>query len=295
MPDMGPDLRRDGNAGDIQNFSIRTLGPPTNWEPVSAISYANASLSPGCSMEIPSFFELWNVALLGAGISLSKAAGTTTYPKMTRESAQAVTNCPNCGNLAAANQNFCGYCGASLNDSNRRRDYECAVGSAILALNSLESDVFYLLDILDVHYVIKEGAKKRRPLPLEGAFFREKIDTLCHIARRQTDPTLQTRLQRIAAEARRLGDERNNFAHGLLWVDGFTGEHRRTFVRRGDSRGIDDPRPPALIEHVAFELIKLSLTVRDLAMELGGLERWEKFCDEYLDPILARREKPAGA
>jgi hypothetical protein len=219
---------------------------------------------------------------------------------MTRESAQAGTTCPNCDGLAAPNQNFCGYCGAALNDSNRRRDYQCAVGSAILALNSLESEVFYLLNILDVHYVLKErtkkrNTKKRNPLPLEGAFFSEKLDTLHHIARRQTDPTLQTRLQKIVTEARRLGDERNNFAHGLLWVDGFTGEHRRTFVRRGDSRGTDDPRPPELIEHVTLELIELTLTVRDLAMELGGLERWEKFCDEYLEPILALREKPAGA
>ena len=221
--------------------------------------------------------------------------GITTYPEMTRESAQAGITCPKCDGLSAPNQNFCGYCGAALNDSNRRRDYECAVGSAILALNSLESEVFYLLDILDVHCVVKERTKKGNPLPLEGAFFSEKIDTLHYIARRQTDPALQTRLQKIVSEARRLGDERNNFAHGLLWVDGFTGEHRRTFVRRGDSKGTDDPRPPELIEHVAFELTELALTVRDLAMELGGLERWEKFCDEYLEPIPALREKPAGA
>jgi hypothetical protein len=150
---------------------------------------------------------------------------------MTRKSAD--ITCTSCNCPSGSNDNFCRYCGAALNDSNRRRDYECAVGSAILALNSLESDVFYLLDILEVQHVIrkrvkKERTKKGQPLPLEGAFFSEKIDTLEHVAAQQTDPTLQTKLQKIVTEARRLGDERNNFAHGFLWIDGFTGEHRRT-------------------------------------------------------------------
>lgn len=98
---------------------------------------------------------------------------------MTRESAQAGITCPKCDGLSAPNQNFCGYCGAALNGSNRRRDYECAVGSAILALNSLESEVFYLLDILDVHCVVKERTKKgngqsftRRGLTMAQAQYR---------------------------------------------------------------------------------------------------------------------------
>jgi hypothetical protein len=221
---------------------------------------------------------------------------------MNRESAQADITCPNrdCDGRFPPNHNFCGYCGAALNHSNRRRDFERAVGSAILALNSLESEVLYLLDILGVQNVIrKRGTKKRtkkgKPPRLEGAFFSEKIDTLEQVARQHSDPTLQTRLQKIVAEARRLGDERNNFAHGLLWVDGFTGKHRRTFVRRGDSVGSDDPRTPELIEHVAFELLELTLTVSELAMPLGGLERWEKFCEEYLEPALAPHVNSAGA
>jgi hypothetical protein len=216
---------------------------------------------------------------------------------MTRESADIA--CPNCDCLCRSNHNFCGYCGAALNDSNRHRDYECAVGSAILGLNDLESNIFYLLDILGVQHVIRTRVKNERtkqPLPLGGAFFSLKIDTLEHVAREQTDPTLQTRLQKIVTEARRLGDERNNFAHGLLWVDVFTGEHRRTFIRRGESKGVDDPRPPQVIEHVALELQELAWEVRDLAMmELGGLERWNKFYDEEIKPLLALREKPSGA
>ena len=217
---------------------------------------------------------------------------------MTRESADIA--CPNCDCLCRSNHNFCAYCGAALNNFNRRRDYECAVGAAVLALNSLESDVFYLLDILGVQHVIRkrvknERTKKGKPLPLEGAFFSEKIDTLEHVARERTDPTLQTKLQEIVTEARRLGDERNNFAHGLLWVDAFTGEHKRTFVRRGDSKSADDPRPPELIDHIAFDIIELALKVRDLAMELGGLERWEKFCNEYIEPSLALRGTPSDA
>jgi hypothetical protein len=109
--------------------------------------------------------------------------------------------------------------------------------------------------------------------PLEGAFFREKLDTLEHVAYQQTDATLRTRLQNIVSEARRLGNEPNNFAHGLLWVDGFTGEHKRTFVRRGDTQGVDDPRSPELIEHVAFELDDLSMKVppRNAAGRFGAL------------------------
>ena len=211
---------------------------------------------------------------------------------MTRESADIGCPNPNCGRLCRSNHNFCGYCGAALNDSNRRRDYECAVGAAVLALNSLESDVFYLLDILGVQHVIRKRVKNERttkgkPLPLEGAFFSEKIDTLAHVACEQTDPTLQKKLQEIVTEARRLGNNRNNFAHGLLWVDAFTGKHKRTFVRRGDSKGEDDPRPPEVIDNIAFEIIELALKVRDLAMmELGGLERFEKFFKEYIEPSL---------
>jgi hypothetical protein len=76
----------------------------------------------------------------------------------------------------------------------------------------------------------------------------------------------------------------------------FTGEHRRTFVRYGESKGVDDPRPPRVIEHVAFELQELAWEVWDLAMmELGGLERFTKFYDEEIKPLLALREKPSDA
>jgi hypothetical protein len=225
--------------------------------------------------------------------------------EMTSESPLAQITCPQCHVLSAPDNDYCGYCGAALNYLNRHRDYESAVGSAILALTRLESEVFNLLDILGVKHATKAGKKvinRGNPLPLEGASFSEKMDTLEDIACRQIDATLQakidatlqTKLQKIVSQARVLGDDRNNFAHGLLWIDAFTGEHKRTFVRRGESKGTDDPRPPELIEHVAFELNDLAGKVRELAMDLGGLERWEKFYEEYLAPTLAHPDKPSG-
>jgi hypothetical protein len=144
-----------------------------------------------------------------------------------------------------------------------RRDYACAVGSAILALNGLESEVFYLLEIL--------GAA-----PPEGAYFIKKVYQLEKVARQHVDAKIRERLEKIVSEARRLADERNNFAHGLLWIDGFTGEHKRRYVRQRDSNVLDDARPPEVIERIAFDLIELAGDVRDLAMALGGLKLWEE-------------------
>ena len=58
-------------------------------------------------------------------------------------------------------------------------------------------------------------------------------------------------------------------------------------VRQRDGKVIEDARPPEAIEHVAFELIDLAGQVSDLAMGMGGLERWEEYCDLYLAPVLA--------
>ena len=114
------------------------------------------------------------------------------------------------------------------------RDYACAIGSAILALNSVESEVFYLLDIL--------GAAQPS---LEGAYFIEKIAKIEEIARQHADAKTRASLEKIASEARRLADERNNFAHGALWIDAFTGEHKRRFVRRPVRLACGYRRPPA--------------------------------------------------
>lgn len=146
------------------------------------------------------------------------------------------------------------------------RDYACAIGSAILALNDLESEVSYLLDIL--------GAAQPS---LERAYFIKKIGKLEAVARQQADAKTRERLEKIASKARWLADERNNFAHGLLWIDAFTGEHKRRFVRRSDRKVFEDARPPEEIEGIAFCLTNLAADVRDLAMELGGLERWEEY------------------
>ena len=52
-------------------------------------------------------------------------------------SAPTTITCPKCDGVSPPENNFCGYCGASLTDF-VHRDYACAVGAAILALNGLE-------------------------------------------------------------------------------------------------------------------------------------------------------------
>ena len=191
---------------------------------------------------------------------------------------------PACDAGSPSNNDYCGFCGAALRPSDRHRDYERAIGSAILALNGLESEVFYLFDILG----------EATPL-LEKAFFKEKIKKLEEVAAKQADGKIRENMEKIAREAYRLADDRNNFAHGLLWTDGFTGERKRTYVRQRDGKVFEDERTPEEIESSAFDIVMLRHDVRDLAMQMGGLERWKKFCEEELDPLLALRETKVGA
>jgi hypothetical protein len=192
--------------------------------------------------------------------------------------------CPACDALSPSNNNYCGFCGAALRSSDRYRDYERAVGSAILALNGLESEVFYLFDILG----------EATPL-LERAFFKDKIKKLEEVAAKQVDNKIREKMEKIAREAYQLADDRNNFAHGQLWTDGFTGEHKRRFVRQRDGKVFEDERTPGEIEHFAFDIVGLRHDVGNLAMQMGGLERWEKFCEEELEPLFALRETKVGA
>src|SRR6266446_5724770 len=131
--------------------------------------------------------------------------------------------CPACDALSTSNNNYCGFCGAALRASDRYRDYERAVGSAILALNGLESEVFYLFDILG----------EATPF-LEKAFFKHKIKKLKEVSAKQADNKIREKMEKIARVAYQLADDRNNFAHGQLWTDGFTGEHKRRYVRQRD-------------------------------------------------------------
>ena len=188
-------------------------------------------------------------------------------------------SCPACHSLSTSDNNFCGFCGAALRASDQYRDYERAVGAAILALNGAESDIFYLLDILG----------EATPL-LEKAFFKDKIKKLEEVAAKQADNTIREKTKTIARKAYQLSADRNNFAHGLLWTDGFTGEHKRRYVRQRDGKVFEDDPTLEGIDRSAFEITMFRAEVQDLAMQVGGQERWERFYEEYLVPLLARRE-----
>ena len=126
---------------------------------------------------------------------------------------------------------------------------------------------------------------------IERAFFKQKIKKLEEVAAKEVDNKIREKMEKIAREAYQLTDDRNNFAHSLLWTDGFTGEHKRTYVRQRDGKVFEDERTPEEIEHSAFDIVMLRHDVGDLAMQMGGLERWEKFCEEQLEPLFALREK----
>src|SRR5437763_17208917 len=91
--------------------------------------------------------------------------------------------CPTCEALSTSDNNYCGYCGVAATASNRHRDYERAVGSSILALNGVESEVFYLLDLLG------EATPS-----LEGAYFAQKIEKLEAVAAKQPDTKIRTKI-----------------------------------------------------------------------------------------------------
>jgi hypothetical protein len=157
----------------------------------------------------------------------------------------------------------------SDNQAEPERDYACAVGSAILALNELESNVFYLLQILDASH---------SALEVEKESIKDKIKRLKKESLKHVDAKVRARLDKVVSETCRLANERNNFAHGFLWTDAFTGEHKHRLVRQRDGQVLEGARlPPEAIEGIAFDLNLLAADVKDLANELGGLERWEKY------------------
>jgi hypothetical protein len=149
------------------------------------------------------------------------------------------------------------------------RDYACAVGSAVLAMSGLESNIFYLLQILDASH---------SALDVEKGPIRVKIKLLEKESDKQhVDSKVRARLEKIVSEANRLKDERNNIAHDFLWTDPFTGEHKRRRVFPNGKVSEGARFSPGQIERITFDLILLAADMSDLAGELGGWERWEEY------------------
>lgn len=140
--------------------------------------------------------------------------------------------------------------------------YACAIGSAILALNSAESE---LADLLQ-----QEGLAP----DVQGWWFGEKVKALEKISQKEQDEDLRAEFDRIIDEARRLASERNNFAHSLLWFDPFEGTHQRRFARMEGPKGArrlkieHDERSPQQIINTGLEIDDLALSIGALATRL---------------------------
>lgn len=93
-------------------------------------------------------------------------------------------------------------------------DYALAIGHTILASNTVEAELFSLL--LDL------GCREPG---LEAARFSDKIRELRTFAALEPDGQLAAHLSNLADDASALKDERNNFAHGLPWLDPYDGSH----------------------------------------------------------------------
>ncbi len=136
--------------------------------------------------------------------------------------------------------------------------YACAIGTAILAFNTIEAE---LADLL---------MQRGRSDEVEAWWFGKKLKVLKKLARREADQATRARYDSILAEIERLGRQRNNFAHALLWFDPFDGTHQRRFVRW---EGDDDARH-LRIEHDARspeEIIAVAEKMEALALSIGAL------------------------
>jgi hypothetical protein len=143
-------------------------------------------------------------------------------------------------------------------DKLNAQHYACAIGSAILALNTAESELSELL--------LQLG----RGPEIEAWLFAQKVKALEEHATKESDQAVRAKYDRIIAEARRLADERNNFAHSLLWFNPTDGEHQRRFVRWVGPKGArhltieHDTRSPQ-------EIIEFGLQIDALALDIGAL------------------------
>lgn len=144
--------------------------------------------------------------------------------------------------------------------------YARAIGLVILAMNMLEANVYFILDVMG------EATQDD-----EGKLLTDKLTMLDRVAAKQTNPKIRARLENVVEQARSFLDDRNNFAHATLWVDGETGIFRRRYVRRKDKVSVEDIREPDEIEYVSFQISNASSAARDVAMDLGGNKRWEEY------------------
>jgi hypothetical protein len=154
-------------------------------------------------------------------------------------------------------------------DEQPLQEYAWAIGTAILALNEAESEIFSLLQQLieSEQSDLPEQELEATISKLEASVFSEKINRIEEIANR-CNPAVRARLIAIVAEGRRLGDERNNFAHGLLWLNPFDGKPQRRFVPRRTAQPMHDARTPQQIIDVSLEIEKLTTDVIVTATEL---------------------------
>ena len=136
--------------------------------------------------------------------------------------------------------------------------YACAIGSAILALNTVESEMSDLLQQLG------------HPEEVQGWRLSDKVEALKKAGLKEADPEIKAEFDRVIAEICRLADERNNFAHALLWFDPFTDTHQRRYARLVGPR----KQRRLKIEHdarSAQEITATSLEIDALALSVGAL------------------------
>lgn len=156
-----------------------------------------------------------------------------------------------------------------FDEAPERQEYACAIGMAILALNDAESEIFSLLrQLISERSKLTEADLDQKMLKLEASFFSDKLEKLRKLAGCYSDSPVRTRLFKIVEDGRRLGDERNNFAHGLLWFDPFDGKHQRRWVPKFTREPTHDCRTPQQIIEVSREIKQLADDAAVLATEL---------------------------
>jgi hypothetical protein len=141
--------------------------------------------------------------------------------------------------------------------------YACAIGSAILAFNTIEAE------LADLLMELGHGQE------VEGWWFAAKVEALKKkAAAEEHEANARESYGHILAEIERLGSQRNNFAHALLWFDPFEGTHQRRFVRlegKKDARRLrieHDARSPEEIATVVGEMNDLALSIGALASQI---------------------------
>jgi hypothetical protein len=143
--------------------------------------------------------------------------------------------------------------------------YAAAIGSALLAFNSMEASLFGLLRAHPCRHAAIDAVEVER--------FSDKLKRLKRAARHESNDELRLVLVDIHAKAKVVNDMRSHLAHGLLWEDYTDGRALLRFVPYRKKVAEHWDKTPAEIRQMAKEFTDLADSMNVVAARLRSIYR----------------------